>query len=62
MTGPFEWAFILPIKVTAQFFAPIKAGGIPTVRLPSHRLTWGAQSHQNLMETRSGYRNARNMS
>ena len=41
MTGPFEWVFIPPIKVTAQFFAPIKAKGIPVVRLPSHHPTWG---------------------
>ena len=39
MTGPFEWVFIPPIKVTARFFVPIKAGGIPAVRLPSHRST-----------------------
>ena len=41
MTGPFEWVFIPPIKVTAQFFAPIKAEGIPVVTLPSHHPTWG---------------------
>ena len=31
MTDPFEWIFILPIKVTAWFFASIKVGGIPAV-------------------------------
>ena len=62
MIGPFEWVFIPSIKVTARFFAPIKAGGIPAIRLPSHHPTWGAQSCQNLMETRSGYRSARNVS
>ena len=39
----FEWVFIPPIKVTAQFFAPIKTGEIPTVGLPSRCPTWGAQ-------------------
>ena len=62
MTNPFEWVFILPIKVTAWFFAPIKAGGIPAVRLPSHCPMWGAQSHKNLMETCSGYRSAKSVS
>ena len=31
MTDPFEWVFIPPIKVTARFFAPIKARGTPAV-------------------------------
>ena len=55
MAGPFEWVFIPPIKVIARFFMPVKAGGIPTVGLPSHHPTWGVQSCQNLMKTRSGY-------
>ena len=36
--------FIPPIKITVQVFPPIKAKEVPTVRLPSHRLMWGAQS------------------
>ena len=58
----FEWVFIPPIKVIARFFAPVKTGEIPTIGLPSRRPTWGAQSRQNLMKTRSIYRNARNVS
>ena len=58
----FEWVFIPPIKVTAQFFAPIKTREIPTVGLPSRRPMQGAQSRQNLMRTCSVYQSARNVS
>ena len=60
-TDWFKWVFIPPIKITARIFLPIKAREISTVGLPSHRLTWGAQSHQNLMPTRPVYRSARNV-
>ena len=51
----FEWVFIPPIKITARFFASVKTSEIPIVGLPSRRPTWGAQSRQNLMKTRSVY-------
>ena len=62
MAGQFKWVFIPTIKVTARFFVPIKAGGIPAVRLPSHHPTWGAQNRQNLMKTRARYRSAKDVS
>ena len=50
-----------PIKITARIFLPIKAREIPTVGLPSHCLTWGAQNCQNLMRTRLVYQRAKNV-
>ena len=32
----------LQLKITVRVFPPIKAKEVPTVGLPSHRLTWGA--------------------
>ena len=33
----------LQLKITVRVFPPIKAKEVPTVGLPSHCLTWGAQ-------------------
>ena len=60
-TDWFKWVFIPPIKITVRVFPPIKAKEVPIVGLPSHRLTWGAQSRQNLMKTHSVYWSARNV-
>ena len=60
-TDWFKWVFISPIKITVRVFPPIKAKEVPTFGLPSHHLTWGAQSRQNLMRMRSVYRSARNV-
>ena len=51
----------LKLKITVWVFPPIKAKEVSTVGLPSHRLTWGAQSRQNLMRTRPVYRSAKNV-
>ena len=60
-TNWFKWVFIPLIKITARIFPPIKAKEVPIVGSPSHRLTWGAQSLQNLMRTCPVYQNARNV-
>ena len=45
----------LQLKKTVWVFPPIKAKEVPAIGLPSHRLTWGAQSRHNLMRARSVY-------
>ena len=59
-----EWftgVFIPPIKNDRVGFPAHKVKGLPTIRLPSHRWTWGAPSCQNLMKARFVYQSARSM-
>ena len=60
-TDWFKWVFIPLIKITTLIFPPIKAKEIPTIGLPSHRLMWRAQSHQNLMRMRLVYQSTRSV-
>ena len=60
-TNWFKGVFIPPIKNNRAGFPAHKVKEVPTVRLPSHRWTWEAPSHQNLMRTRSVYRSARSV-
>ena len=61
-TNQFQKLFILPIESNCTNFRAHKGKEISTVRSPSRRWTWEAQSRPHLMKTRFTFQGSKNVS